>query len=48
MPAYAARWQALVPHATVVEIAGGSHMVPAEHPAELAAALSHFLANFLG
>jgi pimeloyl-ACP methyl ester carboxylesterase len=48
VPDYAARWQALVPHATVVELPGGGHMVPAERPDELAAALSHFLANFLG
>jgi pimeloyl-ACP methyl ester carboxylesterase len=44
-PAYARRWQALVPHACLVEIAGSGHMVPYEAPGPLAARILEFLAR---
>ena len=43
VPAYAARWQALVPHAQLAEVPAAGHMVPAERPGELATALAAFL-----
>jgi pimeloyl-ACP methyl ester carboxylesterase len=43
VPAYASRWQALVPHAALVEVAGAGHMVPAEQPHQLATAIAGFL-----
>jgi pimeloyl-ACP methyl ester carboxylesterase len=45
VPAYASRWQALVPHASVVELAGAGHMVPPEQPGALATAIAGFLAE---
>ena len=45
VPAYASRWQALVPHASVVELAGAGHMVPPEQPGALATAVAAFLAE---
>jgi len=45
VPAYATRWQALVAHATMATVGGAGHMVPTEHPGELAAVLSHFVAT---
>jgi pimeloyl-ACP methyl ester carboxylesterase len=45
VPAYAARWQALVPHAQVTEVPDAGHMVPTERPGELATALAAFLGS---
>jgi pimeloyl-ACP methyl ester carboxylesterase len=43
-PAYAARWQELVPQARIAWIEGGGHMLPLEQPEAVAAELARFLA----
>jgi pimeloyl-ACP methyl ester carboxylesterase len=43
VPAYAKRWQALVPHARVETIDGAAHMLPWEQPEAFARALAAFL-----
>jgi len=40
---YAARWQSLVPSASLVTLDGTGHMVPYERPGELATAIEAFL-----
>ena len=44
VPAYAARWQALIPGARIEMIAGAGHMVPYEQPDAFAQAVHAFLA----
>jgi pimeloyl-ACP methyl ester carboxylesterase len=44
-PAYAARWQALVPQAQVVRIEDAGHMLPYEQPRQAAGAVAAFLAE---
>jgi pimeloyl-ACP methyl ester carboxylesterase len=43
VPAYAGRWQALVPHARLEVIEGAGHMLPWEQPEAFARALAGFL-----
>jgi pimeloyl-ACP methyl ester carboxylesterase len=43
VPAYAAQWQALIPHARVQTIAGAGHMLPWEQPDAFVDAVSRFL-----
>jgi pimeloyl-ACP methyl ester carboxylesterase len=43
VPAYAARWQALVPHARVQTLDGAGHMLPYEQPEAFVAAVGRFL-----
>ena len=40
---YGARWQELVPHASLVTIAGAGHMAPVEQPDAVAGAIEKFL-----
>ena len=40
---YAARWQELVPHASLTTIAGAGHMAPVEQPEAVASAIEAFL-----
>jgi pimeloyl-ACP methyl ester carboxylesterase len=42
-PVYAARWAELIPHATVVRIAGAGHMLPYEQPEAFVDSLAAFL-----
>jgi len=42
-PAYAERWQQLVPHAQLAWIDAAGHMLPLEQPAAVAEALTRFL-----
>jgi pimeloyl-ACP methyl ester carboxylesterase len=43
VPAYAARWKALIPNARVEVIADAGHMLPYEQPDKLVRAVSGFL-----
>ncbi|GAB3155147.1 haloalkane dehalogenase [Microbacterium neimengense] len=43
-----ARWRAIAPHARVEVIEGAGHFVPSDAPAEMAASLRGWLANFPG
>jgi pimeloyl-ACP methyl ester carboxylesterase len=43
VPAYAARWRALIPGARVATVEGGAHMLPYEQPEEFARTVSGFL-----
>ncbi len=43
VPAYAARWQAMVPHASVQRFADCGHLVPYEQPEAFVAAVTDFL-----
>ena len=45
VPAYAARWQALIPTARVQTIEDASHMLPYERPDAFVAAVQEFLAS---
>jgi pimeloyl-ACP methyl ester carboxylesterase len=44
-PVYAARWQELIPHATVVTVAEAGHMVLTERPDEVATAIEKLLSG---
>lgn len=44
-PVYAARWQELVPGAEVVRVGEAGHMLPAEQPEQVAAAIEKHLAR---
>jgi len=44
VPAYAARWQALIPGARLAMLEGAAHMLPYEQPEAFARTLSGFLA----
>ncbi|HXU91495.1 MAG TPA: alpha/beta fold hydrolase [Methylomirabilota bacterium] len=43
VPAYAARWRALIPHARLETIDGAGHMLPYEQPEAFSKAVSAFL-----
>jgi pimeloyl-ACP methyl ester carboxylesterase len=43
VPAYAKRWQALIPHARLETIEGAGHMLPYEQPEAFSKAVSAFL-----
>ena len=47
-PTYAARWQAMLPHAALASVEGAGHMVPYEQPERLATAILEFLAEVGG
>ena len=44
VPAYAQRWQALIPHARLETIGGAGHMLPYEQPEAFGKAVAAFLA----